>query len=255
MNDPYSSAADFGSVVSEDAGLTARLLQLVNSAFYGFPQKMDSVTQALSVVGTNQLHDLALATSVITMFDDVPPDLVDMESFWRHSLACGVAARSLATQRREPNVERLFVAGLLHDIGRLILFLGYPDGARTALEKSREDHLLLYESERETLGYDHAQIGRMLINSWNLPSSLQEPVAYHHTPRKATRYPVETSIVHVGDVIAHGLRLGTGGERYVPPLSVAAWDRITDDQTIPLAMINDIEQQYAAAVQAILQPN
>ena len=117
MNDPRSATADFGAVVSDDPSLTARLLRLVNSAFYGFPSKIESVTQALSVVGTSQLNDLVLATSVLRVFKGVPKEFVDMDSFWQHSLACGVCVRVLAAQRRESNV-----AGLLHDLGRLILY-------------------------------------------------------------------------------------------------------------------------------------
>jgi HD-like signal output (HDOD) protein len=254
MSDPYSSAADFGAIIQDDTGLTARLLQLVNSAFYGLPQKMDSVTQALSVVGTNQLHDLALATSVLTMFKNIPPELVDMESFWKHSLACGVAARTIATQRREPNVERLFVAGLLHDVGRLLILMANPDDGRASIERARAEQRLLVEVEREVMGYDHAVVGRLLMNAWGLPIGLQEPVGYHHDPKKAQRFPIETAIIHVGDIIAHALLLGNSGERFVPPLSPAAWYRLDGDDRLPLSTLDDIARQYDAAVQAILQP-
>lgn len=252
MNDPYSSAADFGAVVSEDSGLTARLLQLVNSAFYGFPSRIESVTQALSVVGTNQLHDLALATSVVTAFEDIPPELVDMESFWRHSLGCGVAAKVLGSHRREPNVERLFVAGLLHDIGRLIIYLGYPDGARDILLRNREAEALLHVTEQEMLGFDHAEVGRKLIQHWNLPNSLQEPIGFHHRPSKATRYPIDAALIHVGDIVAHALRMGNSGEIFVPPVSNHAWYKLGED-VLTVTMLNDMHQQYQSAVQAILQ--
>jgi len=97
MNDPHSSSADVGAVISDDSGLTARLLRLMNSVFYEYPPRIESVKQGLWVVGTQQLHDLALATSVIGMFQDVAEDLVDMNTFWHHSLACGVCSRAIAT--------------------------------------------------------------------------------------------------------------------------------------------------------------
>jgi putative nucleotidyltransferase with HDIG domain len=252
MGDPYSSAADFGTVVSEDPGLTARLLRLVNSAFYNLPTEIDSVTRALAVVGTEQLYDLALATSVMTMFDDVPCELVDMESFWRHSLATGVACRVLATRRGEPNVERLFVAGLLHDIGRLLMLLGNPEGAKEALESARSGRDLLYRVEDQLMGYNHADAGAALLKAWHLPEILREPVAKHHEPRTAHRFMSETAMVHVADITAHGMLMAGGGEPFVPPLSDAAWMRIDGADLISPSTFVDIDIQYTAAVQSIL---
>jgi putative nucleotidyltransferase with HDIG domain len=253
MNDPYSSAADVGAVIGDDPGLTARLLRLVNSAFYGYPSRIDSVKQGLSVVGTQQLHDLALATSVIGMFQDVPEDLVGMMTFWHHSLACGVCARVIATERREPNVERLFVAGLLHDIGRLMIYTKNPDGARAALEHARLNDELLHVAETKVMGYEHAKVGEALLQAWKLPASLREPVAYHHRPTLANTYPTETAIVHVADIMAHAMLLGHSGERFVPPLVAAAWDRLELSASQVPNILNDAGQQYESAVQAILR--
>jgi len=253
MNDSYSSSADVGAVISDDPGLTARLLRLVNSAFYGFPAKIESVNKGLSVVGTQQLHDLALATSVIGMFQDVPEDLVDMTTFWHHSLACGVCARVIATERREPNVERLFVAGLLHDIGRLMIYMKNPDGARESLERSRMNDELLYVAEREVMGYEHATVGEALLETWKLPASLQEPVAYHHKPTLANGFAAEAAIVHVADIMAHAMLMGHSGERFVPPLQTAAWERLEISPSLIPVLLDDVDKQYVAAVQAILR--
>lgn len=255
MHDPYSSAADFGTVVSEDMSLTARLLALVNSAFYGLPYKVDSIGQALAVVGTNQLHDLALATSVITAFRDIPNDLIDIDAFWRHSLGCGVCARSLAEERRDPNVERLFVAGLLHDVGRLVICLAAPTVAQEAIETARRDKELLHTVEERILGFDHAALGRQLLAKWDLPVGLQEPVGFHHKPHIPRRFPLETATVHVADIMAHALQLGASGERYVPPVSDEAWKALGDMDQLPLSMFDEVEQQYQAAVQTILDPS
>lgn len=254
LNDPYSSNADVGAVINDDPGLTARLLRLVNSAFFGFPSRIESIPQALSLVGTQQIHDLALATSVLRMFKDVPEDYIDMESFWRHSLACGICARLLAAQRREPNVERLFVAGMLHDIGRLILCMQYPEGVQNAFELCDEQGTLLYEAERTVLGYDHSAVGRALLYKWNLPAVLQEVVAHHHQPTKAQRFPTEVAIVHVADITAHALLLGDGGERFVPPMEPAAWDVLQPLDVLPLTLLDEIDQQHGAAVKTFVQP-
>jgi putative nucleotidyltransferase with HDIG domain len=254
MDDPHSSAADFGAIVSSDPSLTVRLLQLVNSAFFGFPSRIESVSQAVTVVGTNQLQDLALATSVIVVFRDIPEDLVNMESFWRHSLGCAVTARVFAANRGESNVERLFVAALLHDVGRLIMFQANPEEARRTLKLAGKHRQLLHVVERDTLGYDHAAVGMALIGAWNLPENLQEPVGYHHQPEKARRFPVDAAIVHVSDVTTHAMVLGHSGERFVPPLSRNAWLSVNKTDSVSLSSINNIRRQYDAAVQVILRP-
>lgn len=247
IDHPRSGPADIARVLSEDSGLTSRLLKLVNSAMFSFPQRIGSVTHAVQVVGTAQVRDLALATSIVSTFDGVPDDLVHMESFWRHSLACGVSARMLAVQRREHNVERFFVAGLLHDVGRLVLFLTLPDQMRGCLERSRDAGTPLHEVEREALGFDHAQVGSALMSSWNFPSVFTEVVGYHHMPALASRFPVETAAVHTGDVIANGLCIGNSGQSVVPSLEGGAWDQLGIDPSLAPTLFDDIERQYKDA--------
>jgi len=253
MEDPYSSADDVGGVISEDTGLTARLLRLVNSAMYGFPSAIESVKQGLTVVGTQQIHDLALATSVVGMFKDMPQDLVDMAGFWQHSIGCGVCARALATELRAPNVERHFVAGLLHDIGKLVLFMSNPDGARSAIEQARAEKMVLHEAEREVMGYDHASVGQALMSSWNLPVSLQEPVSNHHRPESADQYEIEVAVVHVADIMAHSMLMGNGGEPWVPPLNDGAWEELGFSEDILCTILADVDQHFSAAVRTILE--
>jgi putative nucleotidyltransferase with HDIG domain len=251
VSDPRSSAADVGRVIADDPGLTARLLRLVNSAMYGFPSKIETVSHAISIVGTAQLQDLALATSVIRLFAHMPPSLVTMESFWRHSVACGVMARTLATRRREPNVERYFVAGLLHDIGRPILFMQAPGESRDAALRSQETGEPLYRSEYALLGFDHSHVGQALLELWKLPPSLREAVAHHHHPERSQRFPVEAALVHVADLMANALRLGSSGEQGIPPLSPPAWELVGLSAEVLPDVLEESERHYEAAVQVI----
>jgi putative nucleotidyltransferase with HDIG domain len=251
INDPRSSADDVGYVIAEDPGLTARLLKLVNSALYGFPSKIETVSHAISIVGTAQLQDLALATTVIRLFANVPEDLVTMESFWRHSIACGVTARIIAARRREPNVERFFVAGLLHDIGRPIIYMRAADRARVAIVRAREQGVPLFRTEQEVFGFTHAHVGNALLEAWKLPPTLREAVACHHFPERATRFPVEAAVVHVADVFANALRLGSSGERLVPPFDARAWATLGLAPALVPGILADAERHYEAAVQAI----
>jgi putative nucleotidyltransferase with HDIG domain len=252
MNHPLSSSGDIGKVISEDPDLTGRLLRLVNSPIYGFPSRISTVSQATSIVGMNQLHDLALGASFIRLFASVPQDMVDMTSFWQHSVACAVAARILAVHRREPNVERFFVAGLLHDIGRPIMYQKLPAESRQALQRCRDSGELLHRVEPHVFGFTHGQVGSALLDRWKLPTLLQEAVGWHHQPRFAARFPVEAAVVHVADHFANAFQFGSSGERLVPPLQSDGWEGLGLSPTVIPSVLHQIEIQFADAVAAVL---
>ena len=222
---PNSSANDIGRVISKDTSLSARLLRIVNSAFYGFPSKIDSISRAVTIVGTRQLSSLASGVTVINMFKDVPSDIVDMKSFWKHSIACGVNARIIASYQGIQNTERLFLSGLLHDIGRLILYTYAPDHATYVLAKAKRTNIMLNRVEYEDLDFDHAKIGGLLLKKWKLPVLIEQAVTYHHSPQKS-QYPLEPSIVHLADIMANATGIGSSGERFVSPLDLDAWECI-----------------------------
>ncbi|MBM4351777.1 MAG: HDOD domain-containing protein [Deltaproteobacteria bacterium] len=252
INRPNGSMADIGRIVSEDPGLTVRLLRMVNSAFYSFPSKIETITQALIVIGTKQLRDFVLATSIVNLFQGIPKDLVSMESFWHHSIACGLAAKTIAKYRRETNIEQFLIAGMVHDIGRLIMYKKIGDQSRSALIRCKTSGIPLFLAEQEVIGFDHAQMGRILLQTWNLPSSLEEAVAFHHHPLGASRYPVETAVVHIADIMVNGFRWGTSGERTVPPLKAEAWERIGLPVSVLPSILNDLRGQVNDVTHSIL---
>ncbi|MGI9628994.1 MAG: HDOD domain-containing protein, partial [Longimicrobiales bacterium] len=137
INHPRSGANDIAKVLSGDPGLASRLLRIVNSAFFGFPRRIESMGQAVTLVGTGQIRDLALATSVIRAFDGVPDDVIDVRDFWSYSLAAGVVSRIFGGRTNADNVERFFLAGVLHAVGRLVMLLNAPEDARKAFELAR----------------------------------------------------------------------------------------------------------------------
>ena len=252
INNPKKSMSDIAKVIREDPGLTARLLRIVNSAFYNFPSKVETISQAVTIVGTQQLSALALATSVMKMFKGIQSNLVSMDSFWRHSIACGLAARVLATMRRDNNAERFFVAGMLHDIGRLILYTKLTDRSQEILHHARNAPMLLYEAEREALGFNHAVVGGLLLQTWKLPTSLEEIVMYHHNPTSATRFPMETAIVHISDIIVHAMDLGSSGETYIPPLDPSAWEKLGLHPSVLGSVEEQVDRQYHDALQTMM---
>ena len=252
INNPKKSMSDIAKIIREDPGLTARLLRIVNSAFYNFPSRVETISQAVTIVGTQQLSALALATSVMKMFKGLPEDLVSMDSFWRHSIACGLAARFIGTLLREANAERFFVAGMLHDIGRLVMYTKLTEPSREILTTAKAQQQLLYEAERERLGFTHAVVGGVLLQTWKLPTSLEEIVMYHHNPKAATRFPVETAVVHLADIIAHAMDLGSSGEVFVPPLDSEAWERLNLSPSVLGSIEEQLDRQYQDSLHTML---
>lgn len=248
MNDDRAGASDVADVIAIDASLTVRLLKLVNSAAFAPRRQIDSVAQAVGRLGMTNLRDLALATSVTTFFKNVPPELIHADDFWRHSLATGVGAKAIAEHRGERNSDRFFVAGLLHDLGRLVLYLGAPDEARIILDYAQEREMLLHVAEQEVAGLDHGTIGGTLMEHWNMPDALAQSIAHHHNPAGTTAFAVEATTVHLADVIAHDLELGRSGESLVPPPQEGAFKRLgIDPDTLP-ALKETIEERYEETV-------
>ncbi|MEW6569701.1 MAG: HDOD domain-containing protein [Nitrospirota bacterium] len=251
LNNPSISVLDIANIISGDQGLTARLLRLANSPFHGFPSKIETISQAVLILGTQQIHDLTLATTVLSLFEKLPKELVNIESFWYHSISCGLAARVIAAYRREPNVERFFVAGTLHDIGRLIMYMKMPELSLDILVQSKKSGELLYKVERERMGFDHADVGGILLENWKLPLSIEEMVRFHHNPLRAMHFPIETAVIHVADIIAHAMQLGTSGERFVPPLDATAWERIEISPSIISSILKRVDQQFTETIRML----
>lgn len=216
-DNPRSSADDMGAVIGRDPALTARLLKLVNSAYFGFPAKVETVTRAVSLVGVRQLRNLALAVSAVELFDRVPAEQVSMVSFWSHSIYCGLLARELATACRVLHGERLFVAGLLHDIGRLMIYTHRPEEAERIHRQVDGNGCDLSAAERQVLGYDHAELGGALLQSWQLPEALQVAVAWHHHSSRAPTSALEAALVRLANAMTHGLEHSAGAPSYYDP--------------------------------------
>ena len=225
INNPYTSAKHIADVVTKSPSLTALLLKIVNSPLYGFHQKIDRVSRAVTLIGTQEISSLALGIMVLSVFKDLPEDIIDMKSFLKHSLACGIIARILAAQKNWPQTEQLFVSGLLHDIGRLIVYAYFRDQARNLLAHAINSNSLLYQEEKNLLGCQHTDIAKYLLKKWQIPSNIENNVSYHHHPSIA-RNPDHAAVVHLSDIIVNGLGIGTSGERFAPPLDPEAYNRL-----------------------------
>jgi putative nucleotidyltransferase with HDIG domain len=227
MDDPHASTNDVAQIVSSSPSLSAILLRIVNSAAFGLPTKVDSVMRAVSLLGTRQISSLAVGICVMQAFNGIPGNVIDMSAFIIHSLACATIARIIAALANIRNTEQIFIGGLLHDIGKLILFKYFPDQAKALITIQENGNLNqpLFEIEKATIGVTHAQIAKLLLKQWNFPDQLNDAVVCHHTPSRA-RVPAEASIIQIADIITHGTSLGSSAERIIPGFDEEAWEHV-----------------------------
>jgi len=216
-----ASAAEIGEVVSCDPNLSARLLRIVNSSFYGLSTRVETVARAVTVLGLSDLHNLALAISAVRSFSAMKCNLVSMDAFWHHSIFCALVARHLARRHGLRDADRVFVAGLLHDVGITVIYSQLEDVAR--LEAAAVDgESALAAAEREQLGFDHASLGARLLESWQLPSTLVEAIRHHHDVGSAGSASVEAALLQLADGIAAASESGRLLDAPAPPMDEAA---------------------------------
>ena len=201
VSSPDSSMADVAQIIAHDPSITARLLKLVNSPYFGLVSKVDTMTHAINLLGTQQVHDLVLATVVVDRFSRFADDSFNIYDFWFDGVYCAVTARLLAYNCRGIDTERSFVGGLLHNIGHLLIYQNMSSDARAAREQAKEKNMPLYLAEREVFGFDYAQVGAALMREWQLPMSLQEITECHVEPENSRDFRLETAIIHIASVL------------------------------------------------------
>lgn len=245
VEDPNSSSADIARAISQDPSFTVRLLRVANSALYGFSSTVDTVAKAVTIIGTSQIRNLALSMSVARSFAGLPNELVSMDNFWRHSLLCALAARHLAREARRCDPDALFTAGLLHDIGELVIFNRMAEQAKEALERvlDSQDELPIFEAENQVMGFNHAEVGSELARQWQLPALLEECIAYHHDISKAQKHPRETALVHIANIIAQMAEIDSLDPADVASVDPAAWDITGLDEDCVEATVRAIQTE------------
>ena len=246
VNDPQSSARDLARVITDDQVLAARLLKLVNSSFYGFPQRISTITGAIVLLGFDAIRSLLLTTSVFDLFSNrKKASLIRQEQFWDHSLGCAVGAKVIGNYVRYDKVEELFVCGLLHDIGKIVEMIFLQQAFKEINHLVKEENILMIVAEEKILGFGHPLVGKLLAERWNLPPKLSAVILHHHRPSEAGRFVQEAAIVHLADILSRSLNIGYGGDNTMPPLDQTAWGslRIRTDmiESIMAEIIKEFE--------------
>lgn len=205
VNSTESSATGIAQVISQDPGIATRILKVANSSMYGGQRQIDSISRAVTLLGTKQIRDLVLSTTAAKVFAGIPNDVISVEDFWHHSLYCALLARELAKLSRLGSADTMFTAGLLHDIGHLVMFNRIPEesAASILLTIQGDSSMEPYQAERQILGFDHAEIGAALARHWGLPDILVSCIGYHHDLTAAPEEHIAAvAHIHIANVIA-----------------------------------------------------
>lgn len=249
LSNPKISANKIGEVISTDISLSTKTLKIVNSAFYGFPKRISTITQAVVILGFNTIKSAVFGVAVINAFDKYKRNsILNYNDFWAHSVAVGAGARILAKYVDYENIEEAFIGGIIHDIGKLILSQFSTKEYQKVMEKVHEKDTSVPFSDIETdiLGFDHSEIGHYLVEKWNFPQNLLSIIKYHHKPEKA---PDDTdkeliAIVNVADVLVNILQIGNSGNYFINKIPRETWELLKLDVDMIPELYDDFKKEY-----------
>ena len=216
LDDPETTAAEVGREIEKDQVLSAKVLKLVNSGFYGFSQPISTIQHAMVLLGFSVVKTLVLSTSVLDMMSN------SMAGLWQHSLACARTCAIIARYLEEDDPEEISVTGLLHDLGKVVLEANVKEVFEPVIELVEKEDMLFYKAEEQVMEITHATVGGWLLEQWQLPGQLVEPIMYHHDFHPSRTHAVRTGIVHLADILVRAEAIGSGGDRRIPVLSEEA---------------------------------
>jgi len=249
---PHSSALEVGRAISQDPALVSRILRIANSTFYGFPGTITTVAHAVVILGFVNIRNLVLTASIFKMFSsDAEDGYFDREGFWKHSLACGVTSKLIAKRLGIKNVEEVFIWGLLHDVGKLILDTYFREEFIQVVCMVLEKEILMRDAEQELLGFDHAAVGGIVADKWNLPPAVIKAIRFHHDPVQARESMRMVAIVHLADVLCRAIDIGNGGDNKIPCINEESWKLLGLNKQRIKRLFSEMEHEIENA-QALL---
>lgn len=240
---------DLALKITQDQALTAKTLRLANSSFYGMAQQVTTIHEAIAILGFRTIRSLATTAALMGTFTDRTPNSFNAAPFWRHAIAAAVCARELASHL-DIHPEHAYIAGLLHDIGRLVLVTQFlPNYEATMAYRVQHDCRLL-DAERAVLGMDHAAVGLALVQHWKFPQAVQQAVACHHATASLGLQPLSRVVV-AANAISHALDLSEDMDDLVPPVPTGLWAQLGLDEESLLKVIENTEKQFEGASLAL----
>jgi putative nucleotidyltransferase with HDIG domain len=241
IENPRITIDEISAFISNDPALTTKVLKMINSAIYGFPGRIASVSHATMLLGLNVIKGLLLGVSVFALMQKT------MSGLYEHSLACAIASRVIAQKKGLKEPEEVSVAGLLHDIGKIILALEFSKEYEAAMNEAQERKISIFEAEHNRFNATHADVGSWLAEKWGFPRSLIEVIAFHHRPALAKNAPMEAAIVHFADLLVRARGFGFAGDSFVPEVNTAAFEILNFSETDIRDVLRDLEENFESA--------
>ncbi|MBD3336462.1 MAG: HDOD domain-containing protein [Candidatus Eisenbacteria bacterium] len=247
VDDPDASAYDIANVVSKDPSLVAAILKVVNSPFYGLSRKVSSVGQAVVFLGFRSIRNLVLSAQLLKTFGGPSRNQrFNRKALWKHAIATGAAGKHLAV-RANADPEAVFLTGLIHDLGCIVLDQYFPEEFSEILETVERERTRLVDAERKVVGMDHAEIGRLICRKWNFPETMAEAIGCHHDPGSASLDPLGTCLIHAADQIARRLGLDSGLDPEDEELQPAALQALELNDPLPSEVLEESLTEYERA--------
>lgn len=244
---PKCSGKDIADIVSKDPSLSATLLRIVNSAYYGLSEKVESLHYAAMALGTHQVSALALGITVINHFKGIENPTANMESFWRHSVGCAIAAKTLASRVKGVSPERVFIGGMLHDIGWLVFLQSCPKECNMVFNKAQLLGLNLFQVEQKYFGFTHATFGNLLAEKWNFSEKLGLLINHHHDQFKSPP-DKEVALVYIANWLVDAIGIGFSGETMMPRLNMVAWKALKVPESVLVSIVKQIDRQIIETI-------
>jgi HD-like signal output (HDOD) protein len=238
VENPNSSTDQISKAISKDQVLSAKVLKMVNSPIYGFPGRIGSIQHALVLLGFNVVKGIIISTSVFDVMNE------NMRGLWEHSLGCALASSAIARAIGCKDPEEYAVAGLLHDIGKVVAAVQLPDSRAAIDALVKEKDISYRQAENEVLGFAHDRVNLWLCNYWNLPANLKEGLSYHHRPMSATLYPKIAQVVHVGNFLARLFGVGNGGDDQVSALDDGVLEALELTPDVLYKIMDGLEREF-----------
>ena len=220
VDSPETTGRQLGREIAKDQVISAKVLKLVNSGFYGFSEPISTIQHAVTLLGFNTVKSLVLSSTVLDLMKDSLPGL------WEHSLACARTCSIIAGHIELDEQEEISTAGLLHDLGKVILRQTMEREFRRIANYVDRADMLFYQAEEKVLGVNHGEMGGWLLEKWALPPKLVEPIVDHHDFRPNRDYAENTAILHLADILCRAQAFGSGGDRKIPRLAPCALETL-----------------------------
>lgn len=233
INNPMSSTHDVEKIMANDLSLTAKVLRLVNSAYYAIPGGVTSLSRAIGYIGFDTVNQLVLSASILKALETKEAPFFSVNEFWKHSIGVAIASETIAKHLHHPTPADLFTCGLVHDMGKVALFTLSPQLTMSILQKAEQDKSSFLEAEIALDYMNHCEIGTLLAKRWNLPSIIQNSVEFHHTKDHALRKGLtadanrNVDMVFLANLLVHGLKFGNSGHMRILGAPVDVLERLT----------------------------